>query len=188
MPRIASASGKPEITEDPWSAVDSIFDHRPAANAALKTLVATIGSEGTLPPRLLELVRLRIGFHNQCRTCMAVRYRPDVVSEDLVCSLEKPQEADGLTEAERAAVRYADRLATDHLSIDDASYDDLRTHFDEGQIVELGMFCAYCIGFGRLMATWRVVEQLPTSFQTTDATVTPWGHDRVAIPAHSNWG
>ena len=30
--------------------------------------------EHILPARLLELVRLRVAFHNQCRSCMSVRY------------------------------------------------------------------------------------------------------------------
>jgi alkylhydroperoxidase family enzyme len=188
MPRITAVSGAGVTAEDPWSAVDSIFDHRPAANAALKGLVGAIAAEGTLSPRLLELVRLRIGFHNQCRTCMAVRYQPDLVSEDLVCTLEKPQEAADLTADERAALGYADLFATNHFAIGDADYDELRTHFDEGQIVELGMFCAYCVGFGRLMASWSVVEQLPASFQTGDSVITPWGHERVAVPSRSDWG
>lgn len=42
---------------------------------ALGALNAEIRSTGTLPPRLLELVRLRIAFHNQCRSCMSVRYQ-----------------------------------------------------------------------------------------------------------------
>ena len=42
-----------------------------------------------LPERLIELVRLRVAFHNQCRSCMAIRYKDaieDGLTEDLVCS------------------------------------------------------------------------------------------------------
>ena len=56
---------------------------------------------------------------------MAVRYPgalADGLTEDLVCSLEKPYEAPDLTEAERAAIRYGELLATDHLGIDDSVY------------------------------------------------------------------
>ena len=65
----------------------------------------------SLRRRLLELVRLRIAFHNQCRSCMAVRYESalaDGLTEDMVCSLEQPYEAPDLTDAEKAALRYAD--------------------------------------------------------------------------------
>src|ERR1700743_618824 len=115
-----------------------IFAHPPRLAPACTTLSAALQREAELPARLRELVRLRIAFHNQCRTCMAVRYEPGSVSEDLVCSLEKPMEAPDLTEAERAALRFADLFATNHLAIDDAEYESLRRWFDEGQLVELG--------------------------------------------------
>ena len=112
---------------------------------------------------------------------MAVRYQSaidDGLSEDLVCSLEKPMDAPDLTEAERAALRFADLLATNHLAIDDAVYDDLRQYFEEGELVDLGLLCAYCIGIGRLVATWQVTDALPERFRA-DEIVTPWGSDAM---------
>ena len=131
----------------------------------------------TLPARLVELVRLRISFHNQCRTCMVMRYSSaldDGLTEGMVCSLERPQEAPDLTEAEKSALAYADISSTDHFSIGDATFDDLRRHFSEAQIVELGTFIAYFIGFGRLDATWDLVEILPDAFQDQSAPAAPW--------------
>jgi AhpD family alkylhydroperoxidase len=145
-----------------------------------------INSSGTLSPRLIELIRLRIAFHNQCRSCMAIRYAnavEDGVDEELVCSLEKPQEAEDLSPAERAALRFADLFATNHLAIDDAVYDELREHFTEGELVEIGLNCAIDVGMGRLAATWQVTEDLPERFQDDDALVTPWGGKAVVVPA-----
>jgi alkylhydroperoxidase family enzyme len=147
------------------------------------------GAAFTLGRRLLELVRLRIAFHNQCRSCMAVRYESalaDGLTEDLVCSLEQPHEAPDLTEAEKAALRFADLFATNHLAIDDALIEELRRHFSEQHIVELCMHCAYCVGYGRMAATYRIIEELPASFQDTDRKVAPWeaGHvEKLAIKA-----
>ena len=109
----------------------------------------------TLPERLVELVRLRIAFHNQCRSCMAIRYTDalnDGVDEGLVCALEDPPAADNLTPAEKAAIEYGERFATNHLSIDDEMYARLREHFAEEQIIELGAIVAFFVGFGRLAA------------------------------------
>jgi alkylhydroperoxidase family enzyme len=156
----------------------AIFAHRPESQRALGELMSSFGAAaaGTLPPRLLELCRLRIAFWNQCRSCMSLRYMPDVVDEDLVCSLERPEQGGDLTEAEKAALRYADLLATNHLAIDEGVYEDLRRHFDEGQIVELGMYCAASIGYGRLAASWRLTDHLHESFQgERDEAFTPWG-------------
>ncbi|MEN3975897.1 carboxymuconolactone decarboxylase family protein [Emcibacter sp. SYSU 3D8] len=138
----------------------------------------------TLSPRLVELVRLRVAFHNQCRSCMAIRYTEaanDGVTEDLVCSLERPAEAANLTEAEKAAIDYGERFATNHLSIDDAVYDNLRKHFTEAQIVELGTTVAFFVGFGRLAATWHMVEELPKTFQESDEVIAPWKQEAILV-------
>lgn len=158
--------------------VASILGHRPEVAGALGGVRAALQSSGTLPPRLVELVRLRIAFHNQCRSCMSVRYQSaidDGLTEDLVCSLAQPAEADDLSPAERSALRYADLFATDHLSIDDAVYDDLRRHFSEEELVELGVHCAYAVGMGRLAATWQVTDDVPDAFRSaTDSPLAPW--------------
>ena len=156
----------------------SIRAHHPELAKAWLRYGAAFKGSAVLSARLRELVRLRIAFHNQCRSCMAMRYSDGVddgVTEDLVCSLEKPYEAPDLTEAERVALRYADLMATNHLAIDDAMYAKLAGHFSEKEIVELGMVCALCVGFGRLAATWNMVEDLPERFQNKHDKATPWG-------------
>jgi hypothetical protein len=154
---------------------------------AWDALGAAIQTEGTLPERLLELIRLRIAFHNQCRTCMSLRYLPEEqLDEGVVCSLERPEEAADLTEAERSALRFADLFATNHLAIDEAVYDDLRRHFTEAELVQIGYRCAHNLAVGRLAATWDVVEGLPERFQgDRDAQpLTPGGGDVIrARPA-----
>ena len=96
----------------------------------------------------------------------------DGMSDGAVCSLERPEEADDLTDAEKAAIHYADLMATDHLAVDDAVFDRLRRHFEDGEIVELGAHIALCVGFGRLSATWDLVDDLPSSSRADDAA--PW--------------
>src|SRR5947208_7009725 len=142
--------------------------HRPEMAKGMIAFSGAMFKNRTLPRRLVELVRLRVAFHNQCRSCMAIRYQSaveDGMTEGMVCSLERPQEAADLTEAEKAALVYADLSSVNHLAIDESTFDDLRKHFSEGQIVELGMFIAFFIGFGRLGAAWHMVEELPEAFQ-----------------------
>jgi alkylhydroperoxidase family enzyme len=165
----------------------AILAHRPElgdAIAKVSQLLAS-GEAGTLSLRLIELIRIRIAFWNQCRSCMSVRYVPDAISEELVCSLERPEEADDLTEAERSALRFADLFATNHLAIDDEHYDDLRRHFSEDELVQIGFQCALMLGIGRLAATWDVVEGLPDRFQTQTAgtRIAPGGGDVLRVTA-----
>ncbi|MEQ8690641.1 MAG: hypothetical protein RIC89_07375 [Pseudomonadales bacterium] len=42
-------------------------------------------------------------------------------------------------------------MALDHHNIDDAFFERLKGHFNDAQIVELGMMIGQFIGFGRLL-------------------------------------
>jgi AhpD family alkylhydroperoxidase len=161
--------------------VAGILGRLPAAAEALGSVNAALRSNGTLPPRLVELVRLRIAFFNQCRSCIAVRYQSaiaDGLDEDAVCSLERPSDAENLSAAERAALHFAELFATNHLAIDDAVYDDLREHFSEDALVELGLNCAIALGIGRLSATWDVSDDLPES-SPPSGPLAPWNSASV---------
>jgi len=157
-----------------------VYANAPQLAKPFMVFTAALSQGLTLRRRLLELVRLRIAFHNQCRSCMAVRYESaldDGLTEGLVCSLEKPMEAPDLTDAEKAAIHYADLAASNHLAITDETIDNLRKYYSEKEIVELCMYVAYCVGFGRMAATYRILEELPESFQDTASTITPWAKD-----------
>lgn len=165
----------------------SLFDiiaHCPQTAKAFVHMFAAIKAESSLSPRLLELMRLRIAFHNQCRTCMSIRYQDgldDGVTEELVCSLEKPMEAPGLTDAERAVLAFTDRFMNNHLSIDDGHFDALRQHFTEMQIVELNLRLAMS-GFGKMAAVLDMTEVLPEHFQDKSAErLAPWNAPHVVV-------
>ncbi len=158
---------------------------RPELDAAMMALDATLRAHRTLPPRLVELVRLRVAFHNQCRPCMSIRYGDavdDGLSEGLVCALERPEAPSDMTEAERVAVRYADRFATNHLAIDAALLDELRAHFSAGEIRELAIQTAFFTGFGRMGAVFDGGEALPVGTRPADGSaLTPWGIDPMVV-------
>ncbi|WP_077096901.1 carboxymuconolactone decarboxylase family protein [Mycobacterium terramassiliense] len=161
--------------------VAAIMGRLPAVAEALGSLTAALRYSGTLPPRLLELVRLRIAFFNQCRSCMAVRYQSaidDGLDDDAVCSLERPADAENLSAAERSALRFAELFATNHLAIDETVYDELRGHFSEDQLVELGVHCAVALGIGRLAASWDVSDDLPDRPASPER-LAPWNSESV---------
>ena len=164
-----------------------IYAQRPELALKFLEFGSALREHRLLPDRLLELVRLRVAFWNQCRSCMAVRYEEGVadgVTEELVCSLERPYEAPDLSDAERAAIRYADLMATNHLAITDETFDDLRAHFSEPEIVELCMNVALFVGFGRMGSALHMVDDLPEHFQGEgEERVTPWGSDEQVLIA-----
>lgn len=161
-----------------------VLAHSPGVAKAIIAFGTALQQSSRLPRRLVELVRLRVAFHNQCRTCMHYRYKSaldDGLTEDLVCSLEKPSEAPDLDDREKAAIAYADIAATDHFSINDQTYDDLRRYFTEAEIVELGAFIAYFIGFGRHAAAMNMTEELPARSPDKNEREGPWSQESVVV-------
>ena len=171
-PQGAGPETEPAIATSPASA-------RPELDSAMMALEGALRANRHLPQRLIELVRLRIAFHNQCRPCMSIRYGEavdDGLDETLVCSLERPEEPSDMTPAERAAVLYADRFASNHLSIDTKMLGELARYFDPGEIQELAFHAAFFTGFGRMGAVFDRGEDLPVGARPENGEkLTPWG-------------
>jgi AhpD family alkylhydroperoxidase len=154
-----------------------VYAQAPGIVGPYLTYMKALRENGTLPRRLIELLRLRVSFHNQCRTCMSIRYSDGVeegVTEDLVCSLEKPQESEDLTDAEKAALAFADKFATDHLSITDETFARLYEHFGAGEVMELCFQVATFVGYGRMGAVLAITDDLPSEYRDYDAVLAPW--------------
>ena len=105
----------------------------------------------------------------------------DGITEDLVCSLEEPYEAPDLSEAEKAALAYADISATSHFGIDASHFAALRVHFTEPEIVELGLHIGYFIGFGRMVASWDMAEELPGGIVGAGDNAAPWNVESFVV-------
>ena len=56
------------------------------------------------------------------------------------------------TPRETVALRFATRMAQNHHQLDDAFFGELRGHFTDQEIIELGLVTGQFIGVGRLIA------------------------------------
>lgn len=146
--------------------ITRMLAHAPKAAMGPLQFGAALALNRTLPERLIELMRLRIAFHNQCRSCMAIRYSSAAsdISEDDVCSLEQPVESGNLSAPEKLAIELGNRFACNHLSIDEAFFDELKQQFSEAEIMELLLHCALYVGMGRLAAVLDMTEELPEGY------------------------
>jgi alkylhydroperoxidase family enzyme len=82
---------------------------------------------------------------------MKVRYagaRHAGLTEDKVAAIND-ETSTLLSPRERAAVRYAEKLAVDHQKVDDELWSELRRHFSEAEIIELTVHTTLYIGLGR---------------------------------------
>ena len=85
---------------------------------------------------------------------MNIRYagaRQAGLTEEKIAALDT-LESEKFTPRERAAIRFAELMAADHLKIDDAFFAELKRHFSNAEIVELGVSVALNLGLGRLNA------------------------------------
>ncbi|HTO13228.1 MAG TPA: hypothetical protein VMQ51_16750 [Candidatus Binatia bacterium] len=66
-------------------------------------------------------------------------------------------EASDLPERTKVALRLADRLAGEQPKVDAALYAQLRRHFSEEQIVDLGMTLTFASGWQRFIEAFGIV-------------------------------
>ena len=58
-------------------------------------------------------------------------------SDEQIADLANFEQRQDFSHAEKAALRLAERMTRDAHQVDDAFWKQLRSHFDEGEIVEL---------------------------------------------------
>lgn len=129
--------------------------HRPDIVQAFGTFYWTLQMEGLLDRKLVELVRLSVAQINQCKNCLNSRYQDSIdegLTEELVAALPQAETSGLFTDREKAAISFAQKMASDHYSVGDADFVRLHEHFSEKEIVELGFDVAQFIGIGRLFA------------------------------------
>jgi hypothetical protein len=93
-----------------------------------------------LDPVTTEIVRLRGAMQHDCRLCKSRRETAALDaggSEDLYRQIEDFEAAEGLTEAQKAALRYVDALIWTPSSIDAEVADGVWNYFSEDQAFEL---------------------------------------------------
>lgn len=73
------------------------------------------------------------------------------MTEELIAEVAHYQTSTRLTPREKAAIRYAEVLAGDHRLSSEELFDDLRQHFTEAEIVDLGWRIVTFIGYGRFI-------------------------------------
>ena len=72
-------------------------------------------------------------------------------TEEKIAAIDD-ETSDLLSARERAAIRFAEKLAVDHHKVDETLWSELRRHFSEAEIIELVAHTTLYIGFGRFNA------------------------------------
>jgi alkylhydroperoxidase family enzyme len=142
------------------------FAQRPdLLNFILNQFYMTIFFGGKVDNRYKQLARLRLSLQHGCQTCNKQNV-PGAVAAGF-----SQQQIDALIEnrmelfspAERAVIDYADQVALTNMggNMTPALFAGLRTHFSEGDILELGTAMAVISGMAKLSFVLGVVDKEP---------------------------
>ncbi|HLM95752.1 MAG TPA: carboxymuconolactone decarboxylase family protein [Acidimicrobiales bacterium] len=147
MARIAVPAGEGGDAVQVWSL-------RPEMGRAVNRLVDAAYNKSILPVRVREAARMRIAQLNDCPVCLAFRaasVKEQGVTEDFYRHVADHDRAGDYSRQEQLAVEYAERFASDHLSIDDDFFSRLAECFTDAEILDLTICLAAFLGLGRML-------------------------------------
>ncbi len=116
-------------------------------------------TEGLLPIRLQELIRIRMSVAEECGYCSSLRSKPAQdagLTEEIVVQMADLDNAPDLEAREIAALRYADLYRRDEVATDEA-FADLREHFTDEEIIDLAVLCGVLDGGGKFAKALEVI-------------------------------
>jgi alkylhydroperoxidase family enzyme len=122
-------------------------------------------AEGNVDHRLKEIIRILLARFADDRYFASLRSRKaramglDEARIEAGCG--DYEDGDAFTEAEKCALRYADQMYLDATKVDAAFYAELKTHFTEAQIMELGAFIAFHYGMQMFMRSLGAAAAAP---------------------------
>ena len=120
---------------------------------------------GIVERRIKEIVRLRLSVTHGCRFCNQGN-KLDALDAGL-----KQNDVDAIVESntdhfsakERAAICLADEIALTNSNgeLTEANYADLKVHFSDAEILELGMTMGILTGMAKFLFAFDLVEKEP---------------------------
>jgi alkylhydroperoxidase family enzyme len=128
---------------------------RPEMAVGMGALSEAVYGNTRLALREREAARWTIALINDCVVCRDTRARQGEeagVDEGFYAEAASWRTSEALSDRERLAAEFAERFALDHLAMDDAFWDRLRTAFADDEVADLTMCCGMFLGLGRALA------------------------------------
>jgi uncharacterized peroxidase-related enzyme len=117
-----------------------VMAHRPEIFTTMMAHFAAVLNTGTVPTKLKELIIVRTSQVNQTPYCLAshtILAKNLGWSDDQIAHLADWSKRDDFTAAEKAALRLAETVTRDANAVTDEQFAELRSFYQEGEIVEL---------------------------------------------------
>jgi AhpD family alkylhydroperoxidase len=121
-----------------------------------------LSNNGRLPKDLKELCRVKIAFDHECGYCGTVRSaaaKAAGLTEEKIQEVWNFESSALFSAREKFALRFADYLKHDISKADnDEFYAELKRHFSDEELVELGLWCAENVGAGSFVRTLNIIS------------------------------
>ncbi len=164
-PELRDLIARGEALGVPDALFGRILAHVPSYAKALLRALVTSHAEGNVDHRLKELIRVQLarsagdGYFAALRSAAAQRAGLTEAEVEAACG--NFEDAACFSDAEKCALRYADRMYRWPDSINATFYAELKRHYSEPQIMELGAFIAFHYGMQRFMRTLAAAPLRP---------------------------
>ncbi len=172
MPRVPRAAMNPRLQKDYDTALNlrddatliEIGAHAPELMEWYREgFYAKVFYGGRVAVRTKELLRYRLSMTHGCAYCNrgnSDAARKSGVSEAQLTHIMDENHAVFDT-CDRAVLKLADQVAmtNQHGHLDSALYAELRAHFDDAQIFELGMTAGFLTGMAKFIFVYDLVEK-----------------------------
>lgn len=134
-----------------------ILARAPAHAKPLMRALLMSHAEGSVDHALKEVIRIQLARFAGDKYFAALRSKRAQAAGLTEARIEAGcgdyEDSPLFTEAEKSALRYADQMYLDPHKVDAAMYADLKRHWSEAQVMELGAFIAFHYGMQVWMRT-----------------------------------
>lgn len=130
----------------------------PELGTAMAKFSHAVYEKNRLPMRTREAARIVIALANECVTCQNTRDTEGEahgITEEFYDYAAQWRTWPGYIDAERVAMEFAHRFATDHTGLrdDEDFWARAKEHFDDALLTDLAISCAMWVGMGRMLST-----------------------------------
>lgn len=128
----------------------------PELGTAMAQFTNAVYTKSRLPMRTREAARIVIAYANECVVCQNTRDsegEANGISEEFYDYATQWRTWPGYSDAERIAMEFAHRFATDHTALreDEDFWERAAVHFDDELLTDLAISCAMWVGMGRML-------------------------------------
>jgi alkylhydroperoxidase family enzyme len=156
-PELRALIAEGEALGVPDALFPRILARVPSYAKALMRALLMSHADGNVDHKLKEIIRIqlaRFAGDPYFAALRSARARQAGLTEaEIEAGCGDYEDAACFTEAEKCALRYADQMYLDASKVDAAFYAELKRHYTEAQIMELGAFIAFHYGMQMFMRT-----------------------------------